>query len=95
MRKAGRGRGNPHGPPPCGYSKPPEGATGIVESKKKKICDKNPSEDTFVCPPAESFVCGSDGKTYKNICLLGKAMRASCGKIRYEHLGQCVVQKTS
>nr|XP_028573371.1 serine protease inhibitor Kazal-type 6-like [Podarcis muralis] len=63
--------------------------SGSTAKETKRSCIINPKEDYFVCPPVESFVCGSDGKTYKNTCFLGKAMRASCGKVRYRHPGPC------
>ncbi|XP_043838412.1 serine protease inhibitor Kazal-type 12-like [Dromiciops gliroides] len=61
-------------------------AGNIVETQNGS---KKPSEDHISCPALFDPVCGSDGKTYSNMCMFGVANKKNNGKLSLKHKGKC------
>ncbi|XP_074085541.1 serine protease inhibitor Kazal-type 9-like [Macrotis lagotis] len=65
-------------------------AANVVESQVSlSNGNKKPSEDHANCPTRFDPVCGSDGKTYNNMCIFGEANKKSNGKLNMKHRGKC------
>nr|XP_020835565.1 serine protease inhibitor Kazal-type 12-like [Phascolarctos cinereus] len=65
-------------------AKSPSGNIAEVQNDSKK-----PSEDQGNCPALFDPVCGSDEKTYNNLCLFEEANKKSNGKLNLKHKGNC------
>ncbi|XP_027697532.1 serine protease inhibitor Kazal-type 12-like [Vombatus ursinus] len=64
--------------------KSPAGSTLEIQNENKK-----PSEDQGNCLALFDPICGSDGKTYNNMCLFEEANKKSNGKLSLKHKGNC------
>ncbi|XP_036605199.1 serine protease inhibitor Kazal-type 6-like [Trichosurus vulpecula] len=64
--------------------KSPAGNIVEVQNGNKKASDEQTN-----CPELSDPVCGSDGKTYSNMCFFGEANKKSNGKLSVKHKGKC------
>ncbi|XP_050818857.1 serine protease inhibitor Kazal-type 6-like [Gopherus flavomarginatus] len=65
----------------------------VASHEGKTKCDYDPKNDPILCPTVQECVCAADGRTYRNSCYFGRAMRATCGKLGLKHLGPCHEKK--
>ncbi|XP_048717938.1 serine protease inhibitor Kazal-type 6-like [Caretta caretta] len=65
----------------------------VASHNGKRKCDYDPKNDPIPCPAVQEPVCATDGRTYRNYCSFGRAMRAAFGKLGLKHPGPCHEKK--